>query len=119
MPIDLQKLLRFAVKNSALDVHLQAGSAPMLRLGGQMRSVDGEPLSDEDLLNFIGSIAPNGPPDLAASFVDGLDFSYAIVGVTRFRCSASRQLGPAWNGDACHPIENPLHRRPSPSQSSQ
>jgi twitching motility protein PilT len=58
-----------------------------------MRSVNADLMSEEDLLAFIASIAPKGRPDLPATFVQGLDFSYEIPELTRFRCSAFRNLG--------------------------
>lgn len=93
MNIDMQKMLRFAVENGASDVHIQVGAVPMLRIGGLMRPVNSEPLTDGDVLEFIASVAPAVEGDLAASFVQGLDFSYAIPGLSRFRCSAFRHLG--------------------------
>ena len=93
MSIDLQKLLHFAAENKASDVHLQAGAVPMIRIGGQLRTVDSPPLTEEGILTFIASIAPAQEGDLASHFASGLDFSYAIPGVTRYRCSAFRQLG--------------------------
>jgi len=91
--IDLQQLLKFAAENKASDLHLQADAVPMLRIGGQLRLVDASPVSEEELLAFIGSIAPRQEGALADHLAEGLDFSYAIPGVTRFRCSAFRQLG--------------------------
>ena len=93
MSIDLQKLLHFAAENKASDVHLQAGAVPMIRIGGQLRTVDSPPLTEEGILTFIASIAPRQEGELASHFASGLDFSYVIPGVTRYRCSAFRQLG--------------------------
>ena len=94
MNVDVQKILRFAVENGASDVHLQTGAVPMLRIGGQMRAVSSDVMTDDDVLGFIASIGPKGGPEgLADSFVRGLDFSYAIPELTRFRCSAFRHLG--------------------------
>ena len=96
MAIDLHKLMEFAVANGASDIHLQALSPPMLRIGGQMRAVEGGPLSDETMLGFIAELSQTPADDgLAKSMAAGLDFSYAIPGLTRFRCSAFRQLGMA------------------------
>src|SRR6187549_1922659 len=93
MSIDLQKLLRFAAENKASDLHLQAEAVPMVRIAGQLRTVDSPPLTEEEILNFIASIAPPHDGELASHFARGLDFSYAIPNVTRYRCSAFRQLG--------------------------
>ena len=95
MGIDLQKLLQFAADKGASDVHLQALAAPMVRISGQMRSLkDDEILTREQTLDFIASIAPEGlKDDLEGAIVRGLDFSYAIPDLCRFRCSAYRHLG--------------------------
>ena len=94
MNIDMQKILHFAAENDASDVHLQSGAVPMIRIGGQMRSIQGDPLTDADLMGFVASIAPkNEQADLAAAIFQGLDFSYTAAGLIRFRCSAFRHLG--------------------------
>ena len=95
MGIDLQKLLQFAADKGASDVHLQALAAPMVRISGQMRSLkDDEILTKEQTLDFIASIAPKSvKDDLEAAIVRGLDFSYTIPDLCRFRCSAYRHLG--------------------------
>ncbi len=91
--MDFGKLLRFAVEHDASDVHLQAGLAPVLRIGGIIRATDQPPLMDEELHNFIVSIAPPRMRENADDrMVAGLDFSYAMPGVSRFRCSAYHQL---------------------------
>jgi twitching motility protein PilT len=94
--MDFQALLRFAVEHDASDVHMQAGLAPKLRLGGSLKVVDLPPLTDEELRNFITSIAParmkNNVDD---RLTNGMDFSYAIPGYSRFRCSGYHQLGLA------------------------
>src|ERR1700733_5782476 len=92
--MDVEKLLRFAVQQGASDLHLQVGAAPMLRLGGEPRFVDGAPLTREETAQAISLLAPKA---LAAHFdaavKQGIDFSYVIEGVARFRCSAYSNLG--------------------------
>jgi twitching motility protein PilT len=92
--MDFPQLLRFAVEHDASDVHVQAGLPPNLRIGGLLRATSVPPITDEELHNFIKSIAP---PRFHANLDDritaGLDFSYAMTGISRFRCSAYRQLG--------------------------
>src|SRR6266699_3907453 len=92
--MDFPQLLRFAVEHDASDVHIQAGLPPNLRIGGILRATSVPPITDEELHNFIGSIAPARLRDnLDDRITTGLDFSYAMPGVSRFRCSAYRQLG--------------------------
>lgn len=92
--MDFERILKFAVDNGASDVHLQASSPPMLRLGGQVRMIEGDAVTDQDMLAFLQAIAPKRfEQDIAGAAVHGLDFSYALPTGTRFRCSAFRTLG--------------------------
>lgn len=92
--MDFSALLQLAVKNKASDLHLQSEAAPMLRIAGQIRAVETPALSTEELLNFIGTIAPEADRDnLPQAIRSGLDFSYDATDLGRFRCSAYRHLG--------------------------
>ncbi len=92
--MDFDQLLLFAVKNDASDIHIQAGAPPMLRIGGQMRSLETEALTEESIVNFLGQIAPEDKRErIEKALIEGLDFSYAIPNVSRFRCSGYRHLG--------------------------
>jgi twitching motility protein PilT len=94
--MDFQALLRFAAENNASDVHIQADLPPTLRIGGILRQSTLPPLKDEEIRTFISSIAPARVRDnLDDRIAAGLDFSYALPNVTRFRCSAYRELGRA------------------------
>src|SRR4051812_37617535 len=94
--MDFGALLKFAVENNASDVHIQAGLVPNLRMGGLIRAINQPPLTDDDVRNFIVSIAPPRMRDnLDDRLQHGLDFSYAAPGLSRFRCSAYRNLGLA------------------------
>jgi twitching motility protein PilT len=92
--MDLDKLLRFAVDQNASDVHIQSGASPMLRISGEMRRLDSESITSEAIRQLISEMAADTADDLLSEGVEaGLDFSYAIPDVARFRCSAYRQLG--------------------------
>jgi len=94
--MDFKGLLNLAVEKGASDLHLQALAPPVMRIAGRLRSVDSAPLSNDDVLDFIASIAPKiERKDVPAALVDGLDFSYRVPGLCRFRCSGYAQLGNA------------------------
>jgi twitching motility protein PilT len=94
--MDFNKLMRFAVEHDASDIHIQAGLKPILRIGGILRPVEVPAISDEELHNYLNSIVPARLSDhLDERLTAGLDFSYAAPGMSRFRCSAYRQLGEA------------------------
>ena len=92
--MDFDQLLRFAVEHKASDVHIQAFTSPMMRIAGQIRSVESSPLTEEEARGFSASIVPDAhKDDLDRAVVEGLDFSDAVPGLSRFRCSAYSQLG--------------------------
>ena len=92
--MNFDQLIRFAVEQNASDVHLQTGAAPLLRINGLIRSVESPPVSDQELRQFIAALKPKLTLDqLEAAMVPGLDFSYAIPGVSRFRCNVYSHLG--------------------------
>ena len=94
--MDFSRLLEFAVGREASDVHIQAGIPPHVRMGGHLKSTDQPPVTDEQVHEFIRSIAPaRFRENLDEQIASGLDFSYAAPGLSRFRCSAYRHLGTA------------------------
>ena len=56
--MDFQQLLRFGVQHDASDIHIQAGLPPIVRIGGIIRATDRPRISDEQVRQFIASIAP-------------------------------------------------------------
>jgi twitching motility protein PilT len=92
--MNFDQLIRFAVDQNASDIHLQTGASPLLRISGQIRTVESPPISANDLRQFIVSIKPKLTLDhLDDTLPQGLDFSYAIPGVSRFRCNVYSHLG--------------------------
>ena len=95
--MDFDQLIRFGVEQGASDVHLQTGAAPLLRINGQIRTVDASPVAAPALRQFILSIKHGmTPEELDRAMYEGLDFSYGIEGVARFRCNVySHMATPA------------------------
>ncbi len=92
--MDLTRLLKFAAEHDASDIHIQSGLKPILRMGGVIKPVDLPAVQDADLIEFIKSICPARFHDnIENRIIAGLDFSYALSGISRFRCSAYKQLG--------------------------
>jgi twitching motility protein PilT len=92
--MDFNQLLKFAVDNNASDLHIQAGSPPMLRIAGQTRFVNSPALSSEEARNFVMALLPEGrKADADRAIIAGIDFSYQQPGAARFRCSAFSQVG--------------------------
>jgi twitching motility protein PilT len=92
--VNFASLLQFAVEHDASDVHIQVGSAPMMRIAGQVRAVEMPPVESDDLREFVATIAPAAKRnDLETAIVEGIDFSHAVPDLARFRCCAYRHLG--------------------------
>jgi twitching motility protein PilT len=92
--MNFDQLIRFAAEQNASDVHLQTGAAPLLRISGQIRSVESPPVTTQELRQFILSLRPKlTEQELDRGLVEGLDFSHAIPGISRFRCNVYSHLG--------------------------
>src|SRR5207248_9613318 len=63
---------------------------------GILRNAEQAPRKDEDVRAVIASICPKRfRENLDEKLIAGLDFSYHLPDVTRFRCSAYHHLGQA------------------------
>lgn len=94
--MDFSQLIKFAVEHNASDVHIQAGLPPRVRIGGLIRVINLPAVTDDAARKFIAEIAPQRMRDKVDDFlVTGIDFSYSIPDLARFRCSAYRHLGQA------------------------
>ena len=47
--MDLTQLLAFTMQNEASDLHLSAGSPPIIRVSGLLKRVKADPLSSDDI----------------------------------------------------------------------
>ena len=86
----IETLLRTLVRNKASDLHLRAGSPPMLRANGEIAPISNEPaLSSDDIDAMLATIMLD---QNRAEFKDinDTDFAHEIVGVARFRGNALR-----------------------------
>jgi twitching motility protein PilT len=86
----IERLLRVLVGNKASDLHLRAGSAPMLRRNGEIEPIAGEAtLSSEEIDVMLSSLMLEHN---RAEFkeLNDTDFAHEIVGLARFRGNALR-----------------------------
>jgi twitching motility protein PilT len=91
--MNFEQLIKFAVDQNASDLHFQTGAAPLLRINGQMRNVESPPLTADTLKQFILSLRPSlKPEELDDKIYHGLDFSYFVPGLSRFRVNVSSHL---------------------------
>ncbi len=91
--LSLQKILTYAVKNGASDIHLAVGTPPAVRIDGLIRVIpDVEPLSNEHMDEFLNIIMS---PERKARFLEkgDDDLAYSLSGVGRFRVNCLMQRG--------------------------
>ena len=75
----------------ASDLHLVAGSQPILRVRGDMERVKFKVLDDDELTQMLYEIAPDDKIKLFEETGD-IDFAYEIPGLARYRANFFRQL---------------------------
>jgi twitching motility protein PilT len=86
-------LLTLAVEHGASDLHLKVGSAPMVRVAGNLTALPGmKRLSQEDTVAMAASIMP-GPIRERFQSSQEVDLAYSVPGLGRFRCSVFQQRG--------------------------
>jgi twitching motility protein PilT len=91
----MDELLTILIKQGGSDLHLRVGEPPVLRHGGEMVRVDGQPeLTDRMLSDMIRSIMPErNRIEYAAS--NDADYAYEITGLARFRANAAKDRNGA------------------------
>jgi len=82
--LDLTQLLAFTMQNDASDLHLSAGSPPIIRSSGLLKRVKADPLSSDDIRTMLYSVMTE---DQRAEFEKNmeLDFAIALGEKARFR----------------------------------
>jgi twitching motility protein PilT len=88
--MDITQLLAFSVKNKASDLHLSAGLPPMIRVHGDVRRINVDPLEHKQVHGMVYDIMNDAQ---RKAYEDTLecDFSFEIQGLARFRVNAFNQ----------------------------
>ena len=93
--MDITELLSFAVKNKASDTHLSSGLPPMIRINGEVKRLNIEPLDAKAVHGMIYDIMNDKQRKFFEENLE-VDFSVDLGGVARFRVNAFQQdRGPA------------------------
>ncbi|MEK7271639.1 MAG: PilT/PilU family type 4a pilus ATPase [Nitrospirota bacterium] len=93
MSVDINELLKKAVQMGASDLHVKAGSVPIIRLDGELTTLSGEKrLTLEDTANIASAIM-NEAQQEAFKKKNEIDISHSIPGFGRFRCNTFVQRG--------------------------
>ena len=88
--MDITQLLAFSVKNKASDLHLSAGLPPMIRVHGDVRRINVEPLDHKGVHAMVYDIMNDTQRKHFEDTLD-CDFSFEIQGLARFRVNAFNQ----------------------------
>ena len=88
--MDITQLLAFSVKNKASDLHISAGVPPMIRVNGDVRRLNVEPLEHKDVYKMLYDIMSDAQRKVYEENLE-VDFSFEITGLARFRVNAFNQ----------------------------
>jgi len=88
--MDITQLLTFAVRNKASDLHLSAGMPPMIRVHGDVRRLNVDPLPDKRIHEMVYDIMTDSQRKSYEEHME-CDFSFDIPGLSRFRVNAFKQ----------------------------
>jgi len=82
--VRIHELLNFAVQHKASDIHLAAGEVPSVRIDGDVRRLDLEPLTVEDARRLAYSVMNEKQKVRFENDLE-VDFSIGLKGLARFR----------------------------------
>ncbi len=85
--MDIAQLLAFSVKNGASDLHLSAGLPPMIRVDGDVRRINVDPMDHEMVHGMVYDIMNDKQRKAFEEYFE-TDFSFEIPGLARFRVNA-------------------------------
>lgn len=90
--LSIDDLLHLMVERGASDLHLKTGSAPMIRIDGELTPATYEILTPESVRAMIESILTD---EQKAKFIaeKELDLAYSVPGLSRFRVNIYLQRG--------------------------
>jgi len=88
--MDITQLLAFSVKNKASDLHLSSGLPPMIRVHGDGRRINVDPLEHKQVHDMVYDIMNDAQRKAYEETLE-CDFSFEIQGLARFRVNAFNQ----------------------------
>jgi len=88
----VEKLFKIMVRQGASDMHLKFGQPPILRIGGVLRSLKSDPLTDAQIQKLFYEILR---PEQVKQFeeVGSFDFAHEFEGGWRVRINVFKQRG--------------------------
>jgi twitching motility protein PilT len=88
--MDITQLLAFSVRQKASDLHLSAGLPPMIRVHGDIRRLNVEPLDHAQVLAMVQDVMSDPQRKTYEQTLEA-DFSFEVQGLSRFRVNAFHQ----------------------------
>lgn len=85
-------MLDLAIREQVADVHFSVGAPPMLRVDGELRAVEADPLDAETISTMMEEISPAAALEAMEEHGSG-EFGYEHEGGSRFRVSIFQQMG--------------------------
>jgi twitching motility protein PilT len=93
MPVDINSLLEKAVSMKASDLHVRAGTYPVVRVNGVLTALPGEErIPPEDTAAIAQIVMGETHAEQFSRDLD-IDVSYSVPGLGRFRCNCFIQRG--------------------------
>src|SRR5437016_5850241 len=92
MSYSMSDLLSLVVSEGASDLHVRVGTAPVIRLHGILRRVEGPNLTNEDAEDLMRSITSDEHIQQVKERGTA-DFGFAFGDKARFRVSAFKERG--------------------------
>lgn len=88
----IKELLEIVAKDNATDLHIVAGSPPMIRINGNLFQRDTEPLTAQQASNICLSLMTEKHRKIFETRNE-VDFGFGVTGIGRFRVNVFRQRG--------------------------
>lgn len=85
--MEISDLLAFTVKNKASDLHLSSGLPPMIRVNGDIRRINVDPLDHKGVHGMVYDIMNDGQRKFYEENLE-VDFSFEVPNLARFRVNA-------------------------------
>ncbi|MEO7093739.1 MAG: type IV pilus twitching motility protein PilT [Polyangiales bacterium] len=92
LTVNLHQLLKTMIDKGASDLHITTGSAPLLRIDGQIVPLRLPPLTPIDTKQLIYAILTE-EQKVAFEKNNELDLSFGVKNLSRFRCNVFMQRG--------------------------
>src|SRR5215207_5323619 len=92
LTVNLHQLLKTMIDKGASDLHITTGSAPLLRIDGQIVPLRLPPLTPIDTKQLMYAILTE-EQKVAFEKNNELDLSFGVKNLSRFRCNIFMQRG--------------------------